>query len=337
MGNKAMVGSAVALGALAGALYFSLPAGAQTQPPPTPDAQPAVQQPAVQQPAPTQPAPTQPGVAPGQTTPGTPNPFGTNPFTNPFVPSPFFVPGGQFLTPADSIAPGATSSVVPGTGTSTNNGFLNPFFLPGSGLGTDSFFFNPFFTRFTSPFGVASLTPNAGTVLGPTGSIISPLPRPVGRTLGVNALPHTAGGGPVPYVHTAGAFVATSPLNSGGQVPGPAGSGGPPAVTAVPAGTATTTTTTATTVASNPASVRVARRLEALMRQQAMIPGHLVKLGATGATVRINRNGKLLERSFALSDVFFFSGEGVLDAATAPERLHTGDVVLVPERNGKPV
>lgn len=352
MRHTAILKSAVAAAVVAGSVCLAQPAPAQTQPAPTPAPTPT-QNPGVN-PGTVDPGFTNPGTAnPGLTNPGVANP--NDPFTNPFFPSPFFTPGTPFLSPANSIVPGATGNTAPGTTTAspflTGNGLGGQgFFLPGSPFGVDSLFFNPFFTGFTSPFGVTSLTPNAGTVLGPTAGVVSPLPGPSGPTLGINTLPHTAGGGPVPYVHTAGAFVAPpAPLNSGAQVPGPAGSGAPPAVTAVPGSrlpvTRTTTTTGATAAAGtttvaaqpNPTSVHIARRLEAMMRNQAMISGRLVKVGATAAVVRIMRNGKPVSRRYALTDVFFFSGDDVFDAATAPSRLHAGDAVLVPETAGKPV
>src|SRR5205823_8153747 len=98
--------------------------------------------------------------------------------------------------------------------------------------------------------------------------------------LAISPPPNAAGGGPVRPAHTTGAYVVPLPLDNGGQVPGPAGNGAPPAVRTAGPTSAPPAGTTSTTVArANPASQRAARRLEALMRQQAMIPGHLVKLG----------------------------------------------------------
>jgi hypothetical protein len=359
MRHTAFLKSALASAVLAGSICLAQPAPAQTgtgtgtgtAPAPAPT---ATQNPGTN-PGTANPGFTNPGtVNPGFTNPGTFNPGFTNPtdpFTNPFFPNPFFAPTAPFMTPANSVVPGATNLFPTTTGNGLPNGTgvgNQGFFLPGSPFGADNMFFNPFFTGFGSPFGVTNVTPNAGTVLGPAG-VVSPLPGPRGPTLGINTVPHTAGGGPVQFERTAGAFVAPLPLNNGGQVPGPAGTGTPPVVTAVPGSrlpvTRTTTTTGAITVTGtttaaaqpNPTSVHIARRLEAMMRNQAMITGHLVKVGATAAVVRIVRNGKPVSRRYALTDVFFFSGDDVFDAATAPSRLHAGDAVLVPETAGKPV
>jgi len=356
--------SGVAAAILAGTVCLAQPAPAQTQPAPAPTPVPTQNpgfNPGTVNPGFTNPGTVNPGFQnpglqnPGFTNPGFTNP--TDPFGNPFFPNPFFTPAAPFMTPANSIVPDSTGNFT-NPGAFAGNGFLNGtgvgnqgFFLPGSPFGADNMFFNPFFTGFGSPFGSANITPNAGTVLGPSAGVVSPLPGPRGPTLGINTVPHTAGGGPVPFERTAGAFVAPLPLDNGAQVPGPAGTGRPPVVTAVPgsrlpvtrttgatAATGTATTGTTTVAAQpNPTSVHIARRLEAMMRNQAMISGRLVRVGATAAVVRVVRNGKSVSRRYALTDVFFFSGDDVFDAATAPSRLHAGDAVLVPETAGKPV
>jgi len=129
-----------------------------------------------------------------------------NPFVNPFVPSPFFLPTtGSAISPGMLFPNGPNTALTGNTATTGlfNDTLANPgLFVPGNPFGLDSFFFNPFL----NPFGVTSVAPNANTVLGP------PTPALPTRSnlplLGINTPAHTAGGGPVPYVHTKAAIVA---------------------------------------------------------------------------------------------------------------------------------
>src|SRR5439155_14347417 len=132
--------------------------------------------------------------------------------TTPGVVPPGVVPGSPvgtpFLSPANSIVPDVNTMSSAGT----FNGF-SPFF--GNPFATNPFF-NPFFTGVGAPL-VYSL-PYPGP-LNPANFAAAPPPARGGPTLGVNTLPHTAGGGPVPYVRTRAAIVAPMPLNSGGGAP----------------------------------------------------------------------------------------------------------------------
>src|SRR5438105_3724498 len=252
--------------------------------------------------------------------------------------------GTPFISPATSLVPDANTISPTVTGTTFANGFT-PFF--GNPFTFNPFFANPFFTGFGAP--LISTNPIPGPI-NPVNFAAAP-PTTGGPLLGINTPPHTAGGGPVPPVHTAAAIVAPLPLNTGGgapastagaaaAAPGPVTvtNSAPPAVTVLmgptqPVHVAAPTTTT-TPVALRNQSTRIALRMQQTMRTQAMIPGSIIRVDPDGALVNIQRNGQPVAREYALTDVYFHRGNTLLDAATAPDELNPGDPVTVPEKGG---
>jgi hypothetical protein len=270
--------------------------------------------------------------------------------------------GTPFLSPANSIVPNA-NNITSGpftnfTGTPFTNGF-SPFF--GNPFVTNPFFANPFFSGFGPGLVYSPPTPGA---LNPL-NYAAPPPTRGGPLLGVNTPPHTAGGGPVPYVRTHAAVVVPMPLDTHGGAPASTDrvvgaapgtvsvvrSSGPMSrvvtgsapVAAVATGSAPRAQrvrgSRTTTVARRPAArtVRTAGRMERIMRREPMISGRLVSLSASSALVRVKRNGKWVTRRYAPANVFFFRGDDILDAASARKQLKRGAAVLVPEQTTRVV
>jgi hypothetical protein len=80
---------------------------------------------------------------------------------------------------------------------------------------------------------------------------------------------------------------------------------------------------------TKPSDTRVALRMEQIMRDRPIVPGHVTKIGATGIVVKLDdRNAT---RRYDHSEVFFYRGEQLMDAASASDKLHKGDAVLVPD------
>ena len=159
----------------------------------------------------------------------------------------------------------------------------------------------------------------------------------------------------MPYVRTRMAVVAPMPLDTHGGAPASTERvvGSAPTAVTVVRGSAPTATVVmgsaprvqrvrasrTITLARRPAarSVRIASRMEQIMRREPMISGRLVTVSATAATVRVKRNGKWVTRRYAPADVFFFRGNDILDAASGRKQLKRGAAVMVPERSGRVV
>jgi len=70
-----------------------------------------------------------------------------------------------------------------------------------------------------------------------------------------------------------------------------------------------------------------------IMRSRPMVPGRVRSIGATGILVKLDdRNAT---RRYDLSEVFFYQGEQLRDAATSSDKLHKGDSVMVPDSAGQ--
>src|SRR5262249_5592863 len=82
----------------------------------------------------------------------------------------------------------------------------------------------------------------------------------------------------------------------------------------------------------DPEALRIARRLQSVMRTQALVSGQVARIGATGALVRVQQGGRSVTARYPLTDVYRFQGDQILDAASAPDGLRPGDSVMVPER-----
>jgi len=223
-------------------------------------------------------------------------------------------------------------------GTPFTTGF-SPFF--GNPFVTNPLFANPFFIGFGPGFVYSPPYPG---VLNPA-NYAAPLPTTSGPTLGVNTPPYTAGGGLAPYVRTRVAVVAPMPLDTHGGAPASTDrvvASAPTAVTVATGGAPRAQRVSAsrtTTVARRPAArtVRIASRMERIMRREPMISGRFVSVSSKGALVRVKRNGKWVTRRYTPADVFFYRGDDILDAASARKMLKRGAPVMVPERTTRVV
>lgn len=77
--------------------------------------------------------------------------------------------------------------------------------------------------------------------------------------------------------------------------------------------------------------LRASHRIETLMRNRPITEGELIRLGATGAQVRITINGEVRTERYPVENVFFFADDGRLATAfQAPDEVVPGARVLVP-------
>jgi hypothetical protein len=91
-------------------------------------------------------------------------------------------------------------------------------------------------------------------------------------------------------------------------------------------------TTTHVARATGADETRIAQRLTKIMAREPMVSGTVVQVGARVVRFRPLTDGVTALRRYALSDVFFYRGDDVLDAANSVGMLKPGDQVLVPER-----
>lgn len=76
---------------------------------------------------------------------------------------------------------------------------------------------------------------------------------------------------------------------------------------------------------------RAATRMAQMMRTRPMVPGRVTRVGTNDVQVKLD-NRRNTTRRYALSEVFFYRNDQLLDAASARSRLRKGDSVLVPDR-----
>ncbi len=77
--------------------------------------------------------------------------------------------------------------------------------------------------------------------------------------------------------------------------------------------------------------LRASRQIQDVMENRAITEGELIRLGATGAQVRITLNGEVRTERYPIENVFFFGSDGRLTtAAQAPDLVVPGASVLVP-------
>ena len=76
---------------------------------------------------------------------------------------------------------------------------------------------------------------------------------------------------------------------------------------------------------------RDAGRLENLMSERPLISGTVIRVGATGVSVRVEEGRKTRNVRYNQGEVFFFRGGDLTSSASSPDVLQPGDRVLVPQ------
>lgn len=83
--------------------------------------------------------------------------------------------------------------------------------------------------------------------------------------------------------------------------------------------------------------MRASYRIDTLMRDRPITEGELIRLGASGAQVRITTNGEVRTERYPMENVFFFGDDGRLATALqAPDEVTPGARVLVPVPTSEP-
>lgn len=270
------------------------------------------------------------------------NPFfiGSTPFQ--FVPGIGFAPAGafgtgQFPSPAAGIAnlPGIFGNPAAGFvfGTPFNNfnpGFSNTGFFPGVGGGFVSPFgvsgpFNPVISniwqpinRFMPPMATGAVPPvwNQAIVANRIAREARLQAQAQQRALNGTAIARRSSPVAAPRIPTE---VAVVPGTNVGRelVAGSRQETADPLV--VDTGTMTAM------------ELRASRQIQDIMENRPITEGELIRLGATGAQVRITVNGTVRTERYEIENVFFFGADGrLMTAAQAPDLAVPGSRVLVP-------
>jgi len=157
-------------------------------------------------------------------------------------------------------------------------------------------------------FGPSSLGPlNVTAAVPPTAYTTARLPL-----LGINSSVHTVAGLPPNYFAN---------RRLGGRT------------TARAARTQSSTTASRERNMNTDLEARAATRMEQIMQNRPIVPGHVTTVGTTEIRVKIDNRGAT--RTYAPSEVFFYRNDQLLDAAVAPGKLRKGEAVMVPDSGGR--
>lgn len=90
------------------------------------------------------------------------------------------------------------------------------------------------------------------------------------------------------------------------------------------------------TASADPQQLKVVERAEDLMENRPLREGQVVRIGATGVTVKYEVNGDYRTERFPVGQVFFFQNDKLAALDTAPSALREGDRVMIPESVQEP-